>query len=327
MPAITQPIPNVFRIPIRVTSPLEYLYAHVIVTPHGLIVVDLGVDAEVSRASWAQAEAQLPLAAGSVQAILVSHYHADHVGLAAWASARWQAPVYMLSGEIRTAYRLYQAPKRWFAVWHAWYRRLGVPASTIEPLVATLTEVAREVRLPPKMHPLSKGPWADGAAGFTVLHQRGHTDDHAVLYFPQHRTILCGDQLLARITPNIGYVPWSRPNPLGAYLQALAAIRRLDLSLALPSHQEPVPTVDSRTQAIEAHHQERLATLVHHLAEAGTVFDMVQALFPHSLTPFQLRLALGETLAHLEYARAQNLVTATRHAHTTVYRRLTANGQ
>ncbi len=60
----------------------------------GWTVVDCGIDKAELRASWEtvfeQALDGLP-----VLRVLVTHMHPDHVGLAHWLCARWQAPLWM----------------------------------------------------------------------------------------------------------------------------------------------------------------------------------------------------------------------------------------
>src|SRR5437899_12338575 len=64
----------------------------------GWTVIDCGIASEPTRAAWetifAHALRGLP-----ILRVLVTHCHPDHVGLADWLCTRWQAPLWMTTGE------------------------------------------------------------------------------------------------------------------------------------------------------------------------------------------------------------------------------------
>lgn len=306
--AISQPTPNVYRIPIRVNAPSQYIYAHAIFRPQGWVIVDLGRNDSLAQASWRAAEDRLGLGRGTVAFVILTHYHADHVGLAAWASKRWQTPIRMLPGEQAMVYRLYRTPRETLGL-ESFYHHMGVPSGEIAPLIATYLEEAAEVCLPSRMETLIPGERiAAGDREFHVLSQGGHTEEHAVLYEPKGRLVISGDQILPRITPNIGYLPGGDPNPLASYFAALAEIQALSIRLCLPSHESVIAPVNPRIQEIVDHHQHRLAVLLARLGTGATAYEMAHRIFTGSLSPFQWRFALGEIVAHMEYLREQDQI-------------------
>src|SRR5437870_1111610 len=81
-------------------------------------------------------------------------------------------------------------------------------------------------------------PGGDRVDGWEVLWLPGHADGHIALL--RAGVLVCGDILLAKISPAVGLYPESRPDPLGDYLSTLRRIVELGPGLAYPGHGEPV---------------------------------------------------------------------------------------
>ena len=66
-----------------------------------------------------------------------------------------------------------------------------------------------------------------GGRSFEILTGGGHSSEQAMLYCREGGFVLCADQVLAKISPNIS-VEAINPNgdPLGAYLRSLAALKQ-----------------------------------------------------------------------------------------------------
>src|SRR5688500_1200924 len=80
------------RIPLPIE--LDHINVWLLETSDGYVIVDTGMAAEVAKDAWQQIEAQL-LSERRVCAVLVTHIHPDHLGLAAWLQQRHQVPVFM----------------------------------------------------------------------------------------------------------------------------------------------------------------------------------------------------------------------------------------
>jgi hypothetical protein len=74
------------------------------------------------------------------------------------------------------------------------------------------------------------------------------------------------------------------------------------VDLALPGHGPLIRAFRERLGELRAHHDERLQ-VIEQAAEAGaTAFGVCTEVFPTTaLSPHQLRFAMAETLAHLEF--------------------------
>jgi glyoxylase-like metal-dependent hydrolase (beta-lactamase superfamily II) len=135
----------------------------------------------------------------------------------------------------------------------------------------------------------------------------GHSPEQVVLHAPDARVLVAGDQILPRITTNVGVWP-DQPlaDPLRLYLDSLARFRALAAdTLVLPSHGLPFRGLPARLDALERHHADRLARTLAALDAPRTAAEVMTVLFEGDLDAHQLTFAVGETLAHLHRLEAQ----------------------
>ena len=152
-----------------------------------------------------------------------------------------------------------------------------------------------------------------GGRSFEVLTGGGHSAEQVMLYCREGGFVLCADQAMARITPNIS-VEAINPNgdPLGAYLRSLGDLRqRLPASvLALPGHNLPFVGLHLRIDELIAHHQARCTAVAKAVADGvSSAFDLVPVMFGRQIEdPHQMSFAFGETLAHVNYLVRQQVL-------------------
>lgn len=300
---ITEPAPGIFRIPIPVPLPLKFVYAYAVMDPQGVWIIDLGMDVPEARQAWHEATQSLGLDRREVSGVIITHYHPDHIGLAAFAHELWRAPIYLLEGEIASARQIFEDQPE--AVNMAdFLRKNGAAQEDIRLLNQEAIARRTIVRLPSELIPLHD--LQDIVLGDTtlkILQQSGHTDHQAVIYDQSREVLFCGDQILSRITPNISLWPNADPNPLASYLASLNSLKRLKVSRGLPAHEHLIDDLNARIDAIIAHHFERSEEVIELLDHPQTGYQVAKRLFKRPLNPYQMRFALSETLAHLEYLR------------------------
>ena len=141
-----------------------------------------------------------------------------------------------------------------------------------------------------------------------IFQQSGHTDHQAVIYDQAREVLFCGDQILSRITPNVSLWPNADPNPLASYLASLKSLKHIKVAQGLPAHEHLIDDLDARIDAIVAHHFERSEEILHLLDQPQTGYQVAQRLFKRPLNRYQMRFALSETLAHLEYLRLSSRI-------------------
>jgi glyoxylase-like metal-dependent hydrolase (beta-lactamase superfamily II) len=259
----------------------------------GWTVVDTGLGLPDAGERWARV---LDEAGGSVERIVITHFHPDHVGAAADVAALTGAPVLQGADDYEQSLRTW-GERRNAELMPAYLRAHGAPESEVDAFRTDAQGFARFVRFVRDPEPLEPGDVVDG---WEVLHLPGHADGHRALL--RDGVLVAGDTLLGSITPNVGLYPESRPNPLADYLQSLTTIVALAPRIALPGHHEPLDDPAGRALELITHHGERLEETLDALGRRPqSAYEVSLSLFPEPLPSALRRFALAETRAHLEY--------------------------
>ncbi|MCL4454677.1 MAG: MBL fold metallo-hydrolase [Deinococcus sp.] len=302
--------PGIFQIQVPIPYPLKYVNCYLI-KGEGTALVDCALDTQDTKGSLALPAGKEVLRAALLEhslrfsdldQLVITHHHPDHYGLAGILEAEG-AKVSMLDVELEHGHRFWTEPEEHNAAGLAHLQLHGVPEETLAGLAGAMAKTRSCVHPAKAPVTLKDGDYTELAGmKFKVVWTPGHADGHAVFWREHDSVLLAGDQLLERVTPNIGLWAYSRPNPLEDYLASFKKVSALDASLALTGHYRPIENIRERIREIEAHHQERLASL-EGLLKAGpaTCWQLSLKLFPGNYNLAQRRFAWAETLAHLEY--------------------------
>jgi len=278
-------------------------------------IVDTGLHREDTKAHWLAA-----IGPRKISRVVCTHFHPDHMGLAAWLCAHFGVELWTTLGEYYTA-RAVHAQGNAADIAHkvAFYAANGVASDALGQFANPQSIYRRGVPdLPPFYRRIQGGqPFAIGADAWTPIVGRGHCPEHACLHAPARNVLIGGDILLPRITPNIGVWPGEPlADPLREYLACLDGFSGLaDDVLVLPAHGQPYRGVQARIADIRAHHEERLAKLEAAFASAPTglsAVDCFALLFRREIGPHNVGLAVGEALAHLHLLESRGRARRTR---------------
>ena len=172
-----------------------------------------------------------------IEAIVLTHAHADHIGFAEKLRKLSKAPVFIHKADAKMAQRPLQLP--WFGLLsNAWRKytatMLGV---AIVNGVFTLPSMS-------KVQPISDNQILDVPGGPRVIHTPGHTDGEIVLYLPKRKVLISGDTIVTRnlLTGELGTPQLTNPILNGNYNQAkrsLSLIQELGELTILPGHGTP----------------------------------------------------------------------------------------
>jgi glyoxylase-like metal-dependent hydrolase (beta-lactamase superfamily II) len=145
-----------------------------------------------------------------------------------------------------------------------------------------------------------------------VLHTPGHTPGSCSFLREANRTLLCGDCVLKRITPNpvlsLDPVdPNRRFRSLAEYLVSLARLRAAAPTLVYGGHGEPVTDFEEIFHRYVRAIDERQSRIIGMVSKQGsTAWEIAQNLFPHVMNDQAQRfLAVSESVAHLDYAQGE----------------------
>ncbi len=285
---------------------LNHINLWLIEEQDGWIIVDTGINMPQTRELWERIFAA-DLGGKPVVRVIATHMHPDHVGMAGWLCERWDAQLFMTLGEYMSAVAARNDFIENEDVRAAHLARNGVPADKIGLFHRHKGGYAKGVGpLPTSFQRLIHAhPITLGGHRWDVIVGRGHAPEHASLWCPELNVLIAGDQVLPKISTNVGVWPNEpRADALTWFLDGFSRFRRLPANaLVLPSHGFPFIGLHTRLDQLVAHHDARMnemaAAIAHRGAEGATGWDMVPVLFPRHLDNNQIVFAFAETLAHL----------------------------
>ncbi len=318
LPPVEQVRPGLWSIPVPIPeNPLRYVLVYALeLAGGGVALVDAGWDTEEA---WGALTAGLVTAGGSISdvaAILVTHIHPDHYGLAGRvreASGAWIGlhpdDAVMLDSRYGDTDELLHAMSHLLA-------DSGVPEDKL-PDLAFASMVMKSLVTMAKPDVLFEDQEEIDLPGWNLrtIWTPGHSPGHVCFYSPDRRLLLSGDHVLPRITPNISVHAQQFPNPLGDYLESLAKVRDLGTDEVLPAHEYRFADLGSRIDEITAHHADRLEEIaeVITLQPGLTAWQITLQLHWSrpwdEIEPFMQRQANGETLAHCVLLELHGRVT------------------
>jgi len=298
---------------LRIPLPMELNHINVWLLEDGggWLLVDTGMAADTCREAWLELE-QRVLAGRPLRRLFVTHDHPDHMGLARWLVERHGAELWMSEQAHRSVGEFLSTEPPFLAARaEGFLRRHGVD---VPPGEWTNRGDHRTWfgGLAPLAHAPRDGDLLEAGGGrWRLIETGGHCRGHLCLYDEERRLLVSGDQVLPSITPNVSVLS-SAPeaDPLREFLGSIERLRACAAdTLVLPSHGRPFRPLHARLDALEAHHLGQLEALRSACTRPSTAFEVLPALFRKVPRGFHRLLAIGETVAHLNYLARRGELT------------------
>ncbi len=294
---ITLPLP--FRAPPSVN-------AYVIEGGEELTLIDCGTDWAEGFETLLAALTGMGINPEAIHTLIVTHLHPDHVGMAPRLTRTWGVKTVMHSRAAKLVDR-YNDTGGFLQRTRDLADRHGVPAARYEAFVDVGQRPDWMPMIDPPDQTVDDGDRISlhGDRHFEVLHTPGHEPAHICLRDSRTGALFSGDHILPRITPYVGYDELF-DDVLGDFLESLARIEQLKVGLTYPAHGALVEHGSARAEQLVAHHQRRLRDMLEVIAPSGTsAWEVMERVFRPNLGPVEQRLALRETIAHLEHLRLE----------------------
>jgi len=284
---------------------LDHINLWVLEDGDGFTLVDTGYGVPATWELWEKHFVGV-MGGRPVKNVVVTHYHPDHVGSAAWLVERTGAAFWMTTSEYLSAH----AARDDFGGFDRdntieLYIANGVDAGAIPESTRKGKGYSRGVPAVPKRYRrmMHGDKLAIGGHDWEVITVFGHAPEHAALWCASRNLLISGDQVLPRITSNVG-VWGNQPeaDPLRQFLTSLGRFSHLPAdTLVLPSHERVFLGLHPRIAQLHEHHAQRLARLLEGCAQPITAFEALPLLFKRKLDDHQMLFAMGEAIAHLHY--------------------------
>lgn len=313
---------GVYRLDLPLTgSPLRQTNGYLIRGDDGWILVDCGWNLPDVLEALTSQVTDLGARLEDIRTLVITHFHSDHYGLAGTLIGLTQARMLMHRLDWLFVERELTDFSGAVDRLDHWLRLNGAPPELVDEEQRRTADMHRRYTVHEPDVKLEDGHVITaGNRQFQVVWTPGHTSGHICLFDAERRVLLSGDHVLDPITPNVSMNREYQENPLGQYLQSLRKVAELDADLVLPAHGLPFRGARRRVEELLAHHDEREAEVLEALSHGErTAYDVAGNLpwtrRRRRLTDLPLsqqRMALTETIAHLEELRARGLVTARR---------------
>ena len=295
---------------------LDHINLYLIRDHDGWMIVYTGFATGITRTLWQKIIGET-LAGERITGVICTHFHFDHAGLAGWLTEWLRVPLYMSYGEYYTL-RTMATERGDNMPWQhrEFFHQAGFSTDAIDEMMAVVSMANELLETPPAaFRRLRAGEslWIGGREW--QLHVgEGHAPEHILLHCPQDKLLIAGDQLLPRITSNVGILPTEPEADLLSYwFSSLDRLARLpEDTFLLPAHDLPYYGIRRRVAQLHEHHAQQFARLLEICKpQPLTALEAARKLFPACKTSMDDLMALGETLSHLIHLRKQGKIGRT----------------
>ena len=297
---LTLPLP--FTAPKSVNT---YLFEGV----DGLTMLDCGVDTDDGYRTILRGLEHIGATTADLHRLIGSHLHVDHVAIAK-----------RLVEETGVEWVMHESTPsevRWYNNWEGRRDRLsgivaanGAPGDIVERFQAGFSQPDWYSTAIDPTHPVVDGdriPLGDDRH-LEVLYTPGHQPNHITLIDSRSGLVFSGDHILPGISPFVPY-DGDEHDHLGDYLDSIERIELLDPGVVLPAHGPAIERGRARARQIGLHHERRLGAITQELKWGPkTAWEVMEAVFRPNLNHLEQRLAIQETLAHLEYLHRRSTI-------------------
>ena len=306
---------DIYQLRLPLPFALDHVNVYLLRGDAGWTIVDTGLNISAARKLWIETFEQLSIGVGDVEKIVLTHMHPDHFGLAGWLQGYFSTddhtlPVYTSASDRDTFSSFWGTVHSASGDMSELFTLSGIPPEYADGVVSATLKTVAKTEPHPAWHVL-QGENGEGDKdqfqvrlgnrSFTAILAPGHADGQYIFYDEADQLILSGDQVLMKITPNIGYWQNTEPGVLQRYIDSLRSLSALKVRVGLPGHKWLIRDWQQRIEEMFAHHDERLEATLRAIRPGITLNEISQAVFRlQELNVHQARFAIVETRAHVE---------------------------
>ena len=313
VPPVEEVRPGLWSIPVPwPRGGIRYTLAYLLEGRRGPALIDTGFPTRDGWTALADGIGQTGHDLAEIRYVLVTHAHADHIGLVGRIREASGALVGMHEAE---AVVLREAAN-WRPQTADWLLARGASREEQEEILGLMTRGReRDGRLAQPDFTIGHGelPLGTGSS-LRAVWTPGHTPGHLCFYDERQQVLLTGDHVLPRITPHIGLGPGATGDQLGDFLSSLRELTEYEPREVLPAHEFRFADLGARIEGLLQHHQTRLAEIEHAVSNNPGLSTWDVAAVLHwsrsweATTGTSRQAAVSETWAHLYHLQVHGRV-------------------
>ncbi|MFL2812475.1 MAG: MBL fold metallo-hydrolase [Paracoccaceae bacterium] len=299
---------GVYWVKLILPSMISHVNAYILDDTDGITIVDTGLSCNSCINSWRYI-LRNDFKNRDVKRVIVTHHHPDHMGLMGWFKENFNTEVWTsrsswLTGRMLTLDYKKVVSKESLNFWVS----SGMSSELLEKKRIekpfNFGDFVKKIPLGYRRIVEDEELMIGNKKWFVKLTD-GHAPEQVILFCPDLKIFISADQLLPGISPNISVYPTEpTADPLSEYLKScdkLLKVKDLDY-LVLPGHNLPFYGLNIRIKQIVDHHKSALKRIEEYIDKnPKSAYDIFPALFKRKIKDSEMVLALGESVAHLNY--------------------------
>ena len=318
---MTEVIPGVYKLPLPLPNHVSpgYINVYLIRGREGCLLVDTGWNTDEAFGCLRQGMSQAGVDFRDIKKIVITHIHPDHYGLVGKLKELAGAKLALHRRERDLIESRYINMGGLLKELEHFLHINGVVIEELPQLQQASAKMTKFVTPAPSDVTLKGGEIITlEPFSFKVIWTPGHSPGHVCLYEPEKELLISGDHILPDITPNVGIHPQSSPSPLSDYMKALDKVAALEVSFVLPGHGNVFSDLKARIEELIQHHERRNTQILevlkpgpktaYHVATSLAWGGDGKHLKYQDFDPWNKRLAVLETLAHLELLLTRGVI-------------------
>lgn len=262
---------SIYKVIVRYPYGMRELNSYLIRGNNGYTVIDTGSYAKESIEIW-----ENMISTGlTIEKVIVTHFHPDHLGLAKWFQEKHHIPIYTSDLTYKEIQKRKNQKKDENGLLQLIQEHGGPIISKHEVHDESFVYHFEPDKIFEKEHTIKIGN-----DSYETIWTPGHSPDHFCFYQPQQKVMFVGDHVLEKISPIISV--WSKEdkNPLMNYFDSLETTSTYPTILALPGHGELIQNVYERSKQIISSHNHRLSQALESVKnEWKTAYQICQDIY------------------------------------------------